>query len=117
MTSFTQDRVQAFIGAMHAGASRAASQMVEAIKPGEARALIDVGGASGTYTLAFLASSPQMKATLTAEPDYRDTNIIIGPHCAGEWRQRQAATSSERTCQERTSRIPIHAVAFRFIRE
>jgi ubiquinone/menaquinone biosynthesis C-methylase UbiE len=64
VTSFTQDRVQAFIGAMHAGASRAASRIVEAIQPGEARALIDVGGASGTYTLAFLESCPQMKATL-----------------------------------------------------
>lgn len=69
VTSFTQDRVKAFIGAMHVGASRSASRIVEAINPGEAKALIDVGGASGTYTLAFLKASPEMKATLFDLPE------------------------------------------------
>jgi predicted O-methyltransferase YrrM len=37
---------------------------VAAVGGGEARNLLDVGGASGTYTLAFLQAVPEMKATL-----------------------------------------------------
>jgi hypothetical protein len=59
-----QDDRRAFIGAMHAVASRMAPEVVATINPGPARRLIDVGGGSGTYTLAFLHASPEMKATL-----------------------------------------------------
>jgi hypothetical protein len=54
----------AFIGAMHVVASKAAPKVVEAINPGQARLLLDVGGGSGTYTLAMLSAIPGMKATL-----------------------------------------------------
>ena len=54
----------AFIRAMHTIAHRIAPGIVAAIKPGEAKKLIDIGGASGSYTEAFLQASPDMKATL-----------------------------------------------------
>lgn len=62
--ALADDNIKAFIGAMHVVASKMAPQVVDAIDPGPARKLIDVGGGSGTYTLAFLSASPEMKATL-----------------------------------------------------
>ncbi|MBW2052457.1 MAG: acetylserotonin O-methyltransferase [Deltaproteobacteria bacterium] len=59
-----KDRMKAFIGAMHVGASAAAPEIIQAISPGQAKALIDVGGGSGTYTIAFLQAAPDMKATI-----------------------------------------------------
>jgi predicted O-methyltransferase YrrM len=55
---------EAFIGAMHVIASQMAPSIVAAIKPGAAKKLIDIGGASGTYTQAFLEACPDMRATL-----------------------------------------------------
>lgn len=55
---------KAFIGAMHAIGHSQAAKIVTAVQPGAARNLIDIGGASGTYTMAFLEASPGMKATL-----------------------------------------------------
>jgi ubiquinone/menaquinone biosynthesis C-methylase UbiE len=55
---------EAFIGAMHAIAHRIAPRIIATIKPGEAKKLLDIGGASGSYTEAFLEASPDMKATL-----------------------------------------------------
>jgi SAM-dependent methyltransferase len=59
-----KENYKAFIGAMHAVGSRSAPEVVAAINPGTARRLIDVGGGSGTYTLAFLREYPEMRATL-----------------------------------------------------
>jgi precorrin-6B methylase 2 len=56
--------IKSFIGAMHVVASKMAPKVVAAIDPGPARHLIDVGGGSGSYTLAFLTAAPEMKATL-----------------------------------------------------
>jgi hypothetical protein len=58
-----EDRT-AFIGAMHVVARAHAPEIVKTIDPGPARRLIDVGGASGTYTIAFLEACPEMSATL-----------------------------------------------------
>jgi predicted O-methyltransferase YrrM len=55
---------EAFIGAMHAIGVARAAEIVAAVAPGRARALLDVGGASGTYTEAFLRACPDMCATL-----------------------------------------------------
>ncbi len=55
---------EAFIGAMHTIGARMAAEMVAAIQPGDAARLLDVGGASGTYTQAFLEACPAMRATL-----------------------------------------------------
>ncbi len=67
-TSWNEKEMRAFIGAMHAVAAPLADRIVAAVQPGDARALIDVGGASGTYTLAFLRAVPDMKATLFDRP-------------------------------------------------
>lgn len=58
------DSLKAFIGAMDVIGSRFAPKVVATIEPGNAKAVIDVGGGCGTYTLAFLKAAPQMKATL-----------------------------------------------------
>jgi SAM-dependent methyltransferase len=58
------DRMRAFIGAMHVVARARAPEIVRQIKPDRARALLDIGGASGTFLIEFLRAVPQMRATL-----------------------------------------------------
>jgi len=60
---------KAFIGAMHVVGKAHAPKIVQAVNPGSARRLIDVGGGSGTYTIAFLEAAPEMSATLFDLPD------------------------------------------------
>lgn len=59
---------RAFIGAMNASAAAQADRIVSLVDPSPARKLLDVGGASGTYTLAFLRAVPEMRATLFDRP-------------------------------------------------
>jgi len=61
--------LHSFIGAMHAIGAPQADRIVAKINPGEARRLLDIGGASGTYTTAFLRTSPELKATLFDRPE------------------------------------------------
>lgn len=63
------EETKAFIEAMHVIARPRASKIVAQINPGSARSLIDIGGASGTYTIAFLEAAPQMRATLFDKPE------------------------------------------------
>ena len=58
------ERLGAFIEAMDAMARARAPEVVKAVRPGRARNLLDIGGASGTYTTAFLRFAPRMRATL-----------------------------------------------------
>lgn len=62
--SASEKEQEAFIGAMHVIGRSMADAIVAAIKPGAAKNLLDVGGASGTYTQAFLEACPNMRATL-----------------------------------------------------
>ena len=62
--ALAEGSIESFIGAMHVIASKKAPEVVAAIEPGGARRLLDVGGGSGTYTLAFLTAVPEMRATL-----------------------------------------------------
>jgi predicted O-methyltransferase YrrM len=62
------EELRAFIGAMHAIAAPLAPLMVKAVRAEKSRMLLDVGGASGTYTLAFLGANPQMRVTLFDRP-------------------------------------------------
>jgi protein-L-isoaspartate O-methyltransferase len=62
------DGLQAFIGAMHVIASPQADRIIRDINPRGAKNLLDIGGASGTYTIAFLKASPQLKATIFDRP-------------------------------------------------
>ena len=63
-TKFDMEDMHAFIGAMHVVGSRFAPKVVEAVNPSGAKNLIDIGGGSGTYSIAFLTAVPGMKATL-----------------------------------------------------
>lgn len=67
-TARDADEMCAFIRAMHVAGTPLAQGIVATIQPGSARNLIDVGGASGTYTIAFLKAAPEMKATLFDRP-------------------------------------------------
>jgi predicted O-methyltransferase YrrM len=64
---------RAFIAAMNVSASAQADRIVLQVDPGNARKLLDVGGASGTYTLAFLRAAPEMQATLFDRPEVVET--------------------------------------------
>jgi predicted O-methyltransferase YrrM len=55
---------QAFIEAMAVVSAPLAPAIVQAANPAGARALLDVGGGPGTYTRAFLAAVPMLRATL-----------------------------------------------------
>ncbi len=63
------NELRAFIGAMDVIAKPLAPRIAADVHPGPSRALLDVGGASGTYTIAFLEAAPQMKATLFDKPE------------------------------------------------
>jgi predicted O-methyltransferase YrrM len=60
---------RAFVEAMHAIAGPLAQRMVAAVRPAGAKNLLDLGGASGTYTIAFLEAVPSLRATLFDLPD------------------------------------------------
>ncbi len=53
-----------FIGAMHNYSEPVAERVVAQAKPGRFRVLLDVGGGSGTWTMAFLKRQPRAKAIL-----------------------------------------------------
>jgi hypothetical protein len=61
--------LRAFIGAMHSIGAPLAKEIVASVNAGAAKALIDVGGGSGTYTIAFLRAVPGMRATLFDLPE------------------------------------------------
>ena len=63
------EELRAFIGAMHSIGAPMAKRIVAAVDPGAARSLLDVGGGSGTYTIAFLQAVPGMRATLFDLPE------------------------------------------------
>jgi precorrin-6B methylase 2 len=62
-------RLHHFIGSMNVIAQAMAERIVACVAPSDARRLLDVGGASGTYTLAFLRAAPRMSATLFDLPE------------------------------------------------
>jgi predicted O-methyltransferase YrrM len=55
---------EAFIGAMHNVSAPNAGQVIQAMRPLRFRHLLDIGGASGTWTIAFLRACPTGRATL-----------------------------------------------------
>ncbi len=55
---------EAFIGAMHVIGRELAEEIAAAYDAGAFKKLLDIGGASGTYTMAFLRRQPQMRAVL-----------------------------------------------------
>jgi len=59
----------AFIAAMHTVSGPAADPLVARLGPPRFTHLLDVGGASGTWTLAFLRAVPGARATIFDLPD------------------------------------------------
>ncbi len=54
----------AFIGAMHVISRDVAGTLIPEINPGEFRCVLDLGGASGSWTLAWLDAEPQARAII-----------------------------------------------------
>jgi SAM-dependent methyltransferase len=59
----TED-MEAFIGAMHVVGQKMADQIANSIDLKRFTRMLDVGGASGTYIMAFLRKAPHLTATL-----------------------------------------------------
>ena len=59
----------AFIAAMHTFSGPVADDLVARLGPPQFTHLLDVGGASGTWTMAFLRAVPGAKATIFDLPD------------------------------------------------
>jgi predicted O-methyltransferase YrrM len=55
---------EAFIGAMHNVSEPIAEQVIQAVQPLRFKHLLDIGGASGTWAIAFLRACPSAQATL-----------------------------------------------------
>ena len=60
----TDDWTGAFIAAMHANASRRATAVVEAVDVASVRRMLDIGGGSGAYSIAFAQANPALRAEI-----------------------------------------------------
>lgn len=67
----TED-MDAFIGAMHVIGIKMAEGIAQSIDLTKFQRLLDVGGASGTYAMAFLRKAPHMTATIFDLPSVMD---------------------------------------------
>lgn len=56
--------LKAFIGAMHVVGRSLATEIASSFEAGRFSRLLDIGGGSGTYTIAFLKRNPKMTAAL-----------------------------------------------------
>jgi predicted O-methyltransferase YrrM len=59
---------EAFIAAMHKNASERAAAVVRAASARDARRMLDVGGGSGAYSIAFARANPQLRVDLLDLP-------------------------------------------------
>jgi len=55
---------KSFIDAMHVVSRNVADELVQEIHPGGVRCVLDLGGASGSWTLAWLKAEPQSRAII-----------------------------------------------------
>ncbi|MBN2256140.1 MAG: methyltransferase domain-containing protein [Deltaproteobacteria bacterium] len=62
--SFSGEELNTFIGAMHAGGLRLSQAIADAYDTNRFNRLLDIGGASGTYTMAFLRKNPRLRAVI-----------------------------------------------------
>jgi (2Fe-2S) ferredoxin/predicted O-methyltransferase YrrM len=58
------DWTRAFIAAMHRNASERAGAVVRAVGAAEVRRMLDVGGGSGAYSIAFAKANPELTADI-----------------------------------------------------
>lgn len=61
---FDEKEWKAFIGAMHVAAQGLSLEIAHAYDLTRFRCMLDVGGGSGTYTVAFVRSNPEMRAVI-----------------------------------------------------
>jgi len=61
--------LRSFIGAMHSIGAPLARQIVASVGAEASRNLLDIGGGSGTYTIAFLRAVPEIRATIFDLPE------------------------------------------------
>ncbi|MBZ5581333.1 MAG: methyltransferase [Acidobacteriia bacterium] len=64
MAARGEEWTQAFIAAMHRNASERAGTVVRAVGAGEVRRMLDVGGGSGAYSIAFAQANPALAADI-----------------------------------------------------
>lgn len=67
--SRSAEDIEAFIGAMHVIGLRKAEEIADWVDLKPFTSMLDVGGASGTYVMAFLKRAPHMTATLFDLPE------------------------------------------------
>jgi ubiquinone/menaquinone biosynthesis C-methylase UbiE len=59
-----EDERRSFIGAMHVAARQISMKIADAFDSSAYKILLDVGGGSGAYTIAFLKKNPQLRAVV-----------------------------------------------------
>ncbi len=69
VTERGKDSLKAFIGAMHVVGRSLARDIANSYDLSPFKRLLDIGGATGTYTIAFLEKNPGMTAVLFDLPD------------------------------------------------
>jgi SAM-dependent methyltransferase len=69
VTERGKDSLKAFIGAMHVVGRGLSQEIADSYNLAPFKRLLDIGGATGTYTMAFLAKNPEMTAVLFDLPD------------------------------------------------
>jgi ubiquinone/menaquinone biosynthesis C-methylase UbiE/predicted transcriptional regulator len=58
------EEMKDFIGSMHVGARKLSSKISDAYDSRPFKRLLDIGGGSGAYTIAFLQKNPQLQAVI-----------------------------------------------------
>lgn len=69
VTERGKDSLKAFIGAMHVVGRGLSQEIADTYNLAPFKRLLDIGGATGTYTIAFLEKNPDMTAVLFDLPD------------------------------------------------
>ena len=69
VTDRGKDSLKDFIGAMHVVGRSLSNEIADSYDLSPFKKLLDIGGATGTYTIAFLEKNPQMTAVLFDLPD------------------------------------------------
>jgi SAM-dependent methyltransferase len=67
--TYSQEETEEFIGAMHVIGCEMAEKIAADLDLSRRSRLLDIGGGSGVYTIAFLEKAPQLKATVFDLPE------------------------------------------------
>jgi SAM-dependent methyltransferase len=81
MTPMDQESRTAFIGAMHVIGRTLSEEIADSLDLGGFKRLLDVGGGSGTYTIAFLKKNPGMEGVIF---DLKDVIPMAGDRLRNE---------------------------------